>query len=207
VVNQRLKELTSKQAFSLREPYGRNNVDLQRLAVLCGTTNDKQILNDPTGNRRIIPLHVHSIDNAKYNAIDKTDLIMEAYHLYKAGFRWQLNREDISTLAQFTGQFESYPSEYELILKYFEPGDLYLTATEIKIELERHSQQKLSLDMIGKQLARLGFKQKSIKENFKPRKVWCVERTTNPLAAHYAKPDQPVNNNPDGWKPGDPLPF
>src|SRR5690606_8591490 len=63
-----LKELTSKQVFTLREPYGRMNVDLQRLAVLCGTTNDLEILND-LHNRRQIPIEVYGIDHEAYNAI------------------------------------------------------------------------------------------------------------------------------------------
>ena len=50
----RFKEITSKQIFNLREPYGRVNVDLNRLATLGGSTNDTGILNDPTGNRTFI---------------------------------------------------------------------------------------------------------------------------------------------------------
>ena len=53
--NKRFKELTSKQMFSIRAPYGRVSEDLTRLAVLCGTTNDFNLLDDPTGNRRILP--------------------------------------------------------------------------------------------------------------------------------------------------------
>ncbi len=40
--DKRLKELISKQTFSLREPYGRHNVELNRISVLCGTTNDEE---------------------------------------------------------------------------------------------------------------------------------------------------------------------
>jgi predicted P-loop ATPase len=53
-----LKSRLSKQTLTLREPYGRVSVDLRRLAMLCGTTNDNQIINDPTGNRRILPINV-----------------------------------------------------------------------------------------------------------------------------------------------------
>ena len=54
----RFKELTSKAIFSLRAPYARNNEDFKRLAVLCGTSNDKEVINDPTGNTRILPVEV-----------------------------------------------------------------------------------------------------------------------------------------------------
>ena len=55
----RLKEITSKAWINIREPYGRVSVDLRRLSVFCGTSNESQILNDPTGNRRILPIHIN----------------------------------------------------------------------------------------------------------------------------------------------------
>ena len=54
----KFKELISKQVFSVRKPYGRVSEDLPRYAVLCGTSNEEEVLNDPTGNRRILPLNI-----------------------------------------------------------------------------------------------------------------------------------------------------
>jgi hypothetical protein len=162
----RLKELTSKQVFSLREPYGRNNVDLHRLAVLCGTSNDNELLNDPTGNRRIIPINVLGIDHASYNLIDKTDVLMEAYHLYKAGFNWELTRDDIKMLNDNTASFVEYSMEEELIQKYYEvPTEpkrsivTYRTGTDIKIFLDMRSGQKLSKRKLCQELKKMGFTQ------------------------------------------------
>jgi len=177
----RLKELTSKQVFSLREPYGRNNVDLHRLAVLGGTTNDNEILNDPTGNRRIIPINVLSINQAAYNAIDKIDVLMEAYHLFLSGFQWELTRDDIKVLNDNTSTFESYSIEYELINRYYDlpaNGDRFnicvRTATDVKVRLEQLSGQRLSLDRVGKELKRLGYVNKSFKKAGKPKKAYEV---------------------------------
>ena len=72
----RFKELTSKQVFSLRAPYARANEDFNRLALLCGTSNDPQIVNDPTGNTRILPIEVDFINHSEYNEIDKEELFM-----------------------------------------------------------------------------------------------------------------------------------
>lgn len=160
--SKRIKELTSKQIFSLREPYGRNNVDLQRLAVLCGTTNDNEILNDPTGNRRVIPIQVLSIDHAVYNSVDKVAMFMEAYRLWQSGWEWKLNKHDIEYLGIDKKTFEVTSLESELISKYFEPstagyGNEYMTASDIKVFIENKTHQKLSLDKIGKELKRLGF--------------------------------------------------
>jgi predicted P-loop ATPase len=176
--SKRLKELTSKQTFTLREPYGKMNVDLNRLAVLCGTTNDMQILNDPTGNRRLIPIQIRSIDYKKYNEVDKRLLLIEAYNLWKSGYEWQLTSEDVEAMQQNNNKFEEFSIEYELINKYFRiPNESWLiemSATEIKIHLEDKSKQKISLKRIGMELKRMGFESTIKKVNGKTIQVYSV---------------------------------
>lgn len=180
--SKRLKELTSKQTFTLREPYGKMNVDLNRLAVLCGTTNDMQILNDPTGNRRLIPIQIHSIDFKKYNEVDKRLLLIEAYNLWKSGFEWQLTSEDVEAMQSNNNKFEEFSLEYELINKYFRipygSWEVEMSATEIKIKLEASSNQKISLKRIGMELKRMGFNSTIKKINGKTIQVYSVMETT-----------------------------
>lgn len=153
-----LKSMLSKQMFTLREPYGKMNVDLNRLAVLCGTTNDLEILNDPTGNRRLIPIEIISINIPSLNAINKTALIMEAWHLFNEGFDWQLSKEDIDRLATGTDKFQETSLENEMIQKFFTYSeDYYLTTSEVKNTLETRTVQKYSLRRIGMELKRLKF--------------------------------------------------
>jgi predicted P-loop ATPase len=155
-----MKSLTSKEWFSLREPYGRGNVDLKRLAVLGGTSNDDDdILTDWSGNRRYLPVYVEYIDHAKYNSIDKRAVLMEAYWLWKNGFQWKLNADDIAYLKQGSEHFESVNVERELIQQYYVPGEIEVTASQIKVYLENRTRQRLSLVVIGKELKRLGFEQ------------------------------------------------
>lgn len=158
----RLKELLSKQVFSLREPYGKGNVDLQRLAVLGGTSNDNEVLNDPTGNRRLIPFEITRINHDLYNSVDKTALFVEAYKLYHNKFKYELTKEEINLLASKTENHRKRSLELELIQKYYEPAKdenfcIYMTASEIKVEIEEMTKQKLSLDKLGKELAFAGF--------------------------------------------------
>ena len=127
----RLKELTSKQTFSLREPYGRNNVDLQRMAVLCGTTNDIQVLSDPTGNRRIIPINVLSINHEMYNSINKAELFAEAYQFFIKDYDWRLTKEEVKELNGSTSEFEEVFAEKELVIEYFRKA-------EVEDELDKH---------------------------------------------------------------------
>jgi predicted P-loop ATPase len=176
-----IKGLTSKQTFSLREPYGRTNVDLNRLAVLCGTTNSRAILNDPTGNRRFIPIEIKSIDFNRYNSICKDKLFMDAYNLYYQGFEWQLSAEDIIQLNNKADKFQDFSMEYELVNKYFglphNNGGMFMTATEIKVHLEIQSGLKnLSLRKLGMELKRIGFKCLLKRVNNKVMQVYEVEK-------------------------------
>jgi hypothetical protein len=164
----RLKELTSKQTFSLREPYGRANVDLERLCMLGATSNDNELLNDPTGNRRLIPINIISINHELYNKVDKVDVLMEAYWLYKEGAKWDLTREDIKILNDNTGYFEQASPEFELLNQYFKRpekqddtiGVVFKTATSIKSYLEIATRQNLNLNRIGMELKKLGWVKK-----------------------------------------------
>lgn len=96
---QHLKSTLSKQTFTVRLPYGKVNVDLSRLANLGGTSNDLGLLNDPTGNRRIVPIEVLDINRESLNAVNKRAMWMEAYRLYHEGFCYELTGSDITKLA------------------------------------------------------------------------------------------------------------
>lgn len=177
--SKKLKEMLSKQTFSLRVPYGKGNEDLSRLAVLCGTSNDNSILNDPTGNRRIIPVEIIAVDHNRYNKVDKVDLLMEAYWLYRSGFSWQLSKDDINELNANTEGFVDFSLEYEHIQRYLvlpESGQSAFewSCTEIKTYLERQSAQKLSGKKLGMELKALGFDCNIKKINGKAARVYSV---------------------------------
>jgi predicted P-loop ATPase len=163
----RFKELTSKSIFSLRAPYARSNEDFKRLAVLCGTSNDPEIINDPTGNTRILPIEVLSIDHELYNSIDKDELFMEAYRAFTNGDEWQLNKDELALLDGVGQDFQSIAYERELIYKFFKSADSggyseWLTATEIKDYVESNTKQKIhSMRKFGMELAKVFGKSRS----------------------------------------------
>lgn len=192
--NLKLNNITSQQYFSLRRPYGDHNEKILRLAVLCGTSNYFNVFNDPTGNRRIIPIEVKDIDKELYNSIDKKELWLECYKLYKEGFDWRINRDDISYLNHDKTKYESIIKEREIICKYYAVGDDYrMSSTDIMIEIETLTRQKLSINIIGREMKDLGFDNRSTKDAFgnSPKK-WCVNRVgrTEPLP-DKAKEDLP----------------
>jgi hypothetical protein len=76
---------------------------MKRKAGLCGTSNESDILKDVTGNRRILPLNVISIDYDAMIKINTDDLWREAYDLWRKDFDWKIyNAKDVDYLAQNT---------------------------------------------------------------------------------------------------------
>ena len=153
----KFKDLTSKDVFSLRRPYGKSNEDFKRLAVLCGTTNEHSVINDPTGNTRILPIEVLSINHDLYNSIDKDELLMEAFREYKSGSEWNLNKDERIQLSNIGSDFETISYERELICKFFKRPDGsafadHLTATEIKDYIELNSKQQIKSSRFSTEL-------------------------------------------------------
>lgn len=168
----KLKELSSRQTFSIRKPYGKTHEDLTRYAVLCGTSNEEEVINDPTGNRRIIPINVTSINWDAYEAIDKAALWMELYHAYHDDPNsWMLTSTDIQYLNEKTEHNFQVSIECELIEKYFHPpgtlgGAEWWTTTEVYQYILANSGLKnsgITIYKVGQHLKRMGFDKKSIK--------------------------------------------
>ena len=159
----RLKELTSKEFINVREPYGRVSVDLKRLSVFCGTSNETQILSDPTGNRRIIPILIDDIDHDLYNQCDKVGLWRELFQMFQAGCEYTILREDIIALNEATEMFKLSTPEEDLIHKKLAPGTStsfgeWMSLTDIQQYLMVDTKfNYLNTQRIGSILTSLGF--------------------------------------------------
>lgn len=169
----RLKELTSKEFINVREPYGRVSTDLRRLAVFCGTSNETQILSDPTGNRRQIPIHIRNINHDFYNKCDKAALWRELYAMFCAGAEYTILKEDIALLNQSTEAFKHSTPEEDLIHKKLEIGDRafgeWMSLTDIQQYLMIETKfNYLNTQRIGSILTALGYiKERKLRGNSK----------------------------------------
>jgi predicted P-loop ATPase len=147
-----MKRLLSAHNFTLREPYGRNNVTLRRLATLCGTCNELDVLNDPTGNRRFIVFEIIDTFNYElYNKVDKSQVFAQCMHLYNQGNTSDLDSNFLQILQENSEQFVEVSIEEEMLRKFFAPSDygVYFSASEIKDYIEEMTNQKLSIKRLG----------------------------------------------------------
>ena len=161
--DKRLKELTSKEFINVREPYGRVSVDLRRLAVFCGTSNDTQILSDATGNRRIIGINILGINQELYNKCDKVGLWRELFAMYQMGAEFRILGDEILELNEATEMFKLSTPEDDLINKKLQPGSAtsygeWMSLTEIQQFLMMDTKfNYLNTNRIGQILTKLGF--------------------------------------------------
>jgi predicted P-loop ATPase len=161
-----MKRILSAPSFTLREPYGRNNVTLKRIATLCGTCNELDVLNDPTGNRRFIVFEVvGQFDYKLYNSIDKQQLFAQCVALVNSNQTSDLEGDFIQLMEQVSEHFVEISLEEELIMQHIGKTDTihkqrqFMTTTMVKVYLEELSKQHLSLKRLGQMMKKHQFEE------------------------------------------------
>ncbi|WP_425043630.1 VapE domain-containing protein [Primorskyibacter sp. S87] len=88
----RLKAFLTQTVDTIRMPYGRAHISLQRRSVYCGSTNDTNFLADLTGNTRFFVVPVKAIN--AWHGIDMQQMWAQVYGMYLAGESKFLTREE-----------------------------------------------------------------------------------------------------------------
>lgn len=114
------KKIADANQIDIRLPYSAFYSKMKRKAGLCGTSNESDILKDVTGNRRILPINVQSINYDAMVKINTDDLWREVYDLYRKDFDWKIySLEDTNYLNQNTSvNLEVLPVE-EIFFNYY----------------------------------------------------------------------------------------
>jgi len=114
------KKIADANQIDIRLPYSAFYSKMKRKASLCGTSNESDVLKDVTGNRRILPINVQSIDYDAMIKINTDDLWREVYELWRKDFDWKIySSEDIDYLNQNTSSnLEVMPFE-ELFFNHY----------------------------------------------------------------------------------------
>jgi hypothetical protein len=175
-----LKSQLSLTTINLRVPYGRKPHPFKRIASYCAVSNERFILKDPTGNRRLICFWVDSIDHEMYESVDKIELIMEAYNYYLLGHDHNLSSNLLKAINQVSAEFELSTSAEELLLQYYAPGKLgdtrakWMPVSEIILNLSDEKKLKLSDYDVGRALRKLNYHHKYLNVNGSKLLCWLV---------------------------------
>ena len=159
-----LKALTTMRHVNERAAYAHFKEMRPHIASFCGTSNNRQFLNDLSGNRRWMPFEVESIDSPYDNPVDYTHVFAQAYALARNGFHYWLYDEEIRTLNGHNRQFEVPCLEQELILTHYRrplEGEacIFVTNAQILARINAGLRHGLSPVKIGMVMSQEGFQQ------------------------------------------------
>lgn len=115
-----IKKFMSSSVDAFRAPYAREVKEHPRACVLVGTSNETELLNDPTGNRRfwIIPV-IDDIPIDIEQLVRERDLIWAAANaLYEKGHQWWLSPAESKSHNEASKDFQSVDPWTDVVLAY-----------------------------------------------------------------------------------------
>jgi predicted P-loop ATPase len=129
-----MKEMITKSSIRIRRPYGYSTETMPRRASFAGSVNGKEFLSDTTGSRRFLCFEVQAINYLHSVSIE--GLYAQALHLFKNGFQFWFNPQEIETINKNNEQYRCMSVEEELLLGFFEPcevneADYFFSTTEL----------------------------------------------------------------------------
>ena len=182
----KLKAVMTMPPINERADYAHYHENRPHLASFCGTGNNVQFLSDPTGTRRWLPFEVENIDSPMSSPFNYEGIYSQAYALYRQGFRYWFDRNEILRLSQHNQQFETARSEHELIDEYFRQpvgieGGEYLPASVILQLVGGTSMKDINATKLGRALTAMGFESKMTRGI---RRYRVVRRSTSEMQQH-----------------------
>jgi predicted P-loop ATPase len=159
-----LKSMFSKDYIKIRRPFERKPCISPRRANFIGSTNKTEFLTDETGSVRWLCFDIDGINWDYQNDIDINQVWAQAYSLFKAGFKYQLNEDEVKENEKVNKDFQISTSEMELIQQNYVPAtkekhEVFYTTTEMQHHLMKKYENniKLNINNLGKALKMLGF--------------------------------------------------
>lgn len=147
-----LKHVLQKPVVNTAAPYQSSVRSYRRFASFIGTSNNFDLLTDPTGSRRFVCIHIlRDIDlNFKINY---EQLYAQALAAVRSGEQYWYTREEERKITETNKDFEQAPAEEQLFNRYFrnaeetEKGEWMLAVT-IMQELQKLSGVKMNAKRI-----------------------------------------------------------
>lgn len=158
-----LKEIITKTQIRMRKAYGHNNETMPRRASFAGSVNTAQFLNDSTGSRRFLCFELEGIQYQ--HEVDINMAFSQALFLFKSGFRFWFDQEEIKNITANNEQYQLRSPEEELLLTWFEPCEKekathFLNASQIAAKLAERTKLNLNdgtINKLGKALKKHNF--------------------------------------------------
>lgn len=157
-----MKAFNSRQTDRIRMPYARAVQDFPRRGVFIATTNESIYLQDPTGNRRYLPVETTDLKPGVLRE-NRLQLWAEALEMYRGGFSVILPEHlwEVARVIQSSRTVEE--PWFDLIESYLsdKPEIVSVTTAEIlrdAIGMEQSQMRNADSKKVGGILRRLGWR-------------------------------------------------
>jgi predicted P-loop ATPase len=164
------KELITKKIIKERRAYGVFTEEFVRRASFIGSSNNKELLNDVTGNRRFLVFEVLGFDFDK--KIDINQVYAQAKELLKGKFRYWFDGQDIIRVNENNSEFVKTSEAEELINENFKvplkdsKHIEFMNATQVSdylyLKYKSNGRSRIQGVEVGKVMTALGFKTKKV---------------------------------------------
>ena len=157
-----LKNLLQMSRLNIRKSHQSNFSSLPRVASFIGTSNQKELLTDPTGSRRFLCIEVNEeIDSSP---IDHAQLYAQLKTLLEQGERYWMNKEEEAAWKKVNQSFYRISAEEDVFNRYYHkplPGESVETysAAEIYRRLKQKSPESMrnvSVQRLAQTLSAIG---------------------------------------------------
>jgi predicted P-loop ATPase len=157
-----LKTVSTMRFSDVRQAYDHFAEHRKLIASYCGTGNNIQFLNDPSGNRRWLPFEVESITSPRDVPFDYAAIYSQSYALYREGYEYYFSEVENDFINERNKERFSIPDpEAELVEEYFrKPTDknpgIFVTSSDAA-DIVSTASRHIKPAAIGRALSRLGF--------------------------------------------------
>ena len=133
-------------------PDGSAVLEMRRYASFIATSNQKDLLTDPSGSRRFICIEVTGVIDTN-RPIDYEQLYAQAMYELEHGERYWFDQEEEKIMVENNREFEQVPPEEQLFFRYFraaqpEEGE-WLSPAEIMEDIQKGSSIPMSVKRVN----------------------------------------------------------
>jgi len=180
-----IKSFLSRRIDRFRPPYGRYVKEFPRRCVICGSTNQQEFLNDPTGSRRfwVIPVGSRPIDLETLRR-ERDAIWAAAVQAYKAGAQWWLTPDEHNQSEELNLEYQQSDPWLDIIQgKLSLPGAPSQVTTEHILTdwlgVPKDRQGKAEQRRVGAIMRRLGWENKAFSEGSHKKRFWVKSAETS----------------------------
>ena len=148
-----LKHLLQKPAANLRKPYGSTIREMRRYASFIGTSNQKDLLSDPSGSRRFICIEVTGPIDTNVS-INYRQLYAQALNAVAKGERYWLDDADEAILKRTNREFEQLTPLEQLFHSHFRAAEddeegQWMMPMQILSALQTKTRDRLAINKVA----------------------------------------------------------